>query len=390
MKKRLTVLALAFAMVLTMSASVFAAGNGQNSGEGGVDSYSAGEAKIVKYLQVAENVTPPTTTFYFKIDPAPVTGAAKKAYSAEASDYPAAKTVSISVAQISGSTNYKGVKAISEIFTAADFDNAGEYTFTVTEVKDANGTALTAADDANGWTYAKDSYTLRLIVDKEKHIDDVTVQKPNGDKVDASDDDPEEEGDNPTPAASNGGFTFTNNYTKLVDTHPEPNPDYDPENPDDPNNPQFLTKEGALKVEKLVEGEYGDLTKDFEFTVNVTLPDDVMGYTADDLATNTPADKAIANGESFVYNVLPAGSKITIRETPVTGYTATYAGTKNTVNDGQEFVLSEEGQFVKVTNTFDDESVTPTGIIINNLPYVLLIGLALGGIVLFSRKRRYE
>ena len=54
------------------------------------------------------------------------------------------------------------------------------------------------------------------------------------------------------------------------------------------------------------------------------------------------------------------------------------------------YLVGEKGAYTNVTNEFQDENVTPTGIIINNLPYVLLIAIAFAGIVLFSRKRRYE
>ncbi len=378
MKKKLTVLALAFAMVLTMSASVFATADGVNSGDNnGADSYLPGSAKLVKYLTIAENVTVPTETFAFTFTPVEVSPANDMTVPAASHPAVSATIASSALSQIDDSTNYKAELTIASIFDGKTFPRAGEYTYTVAETEGST----------TGMTYSSDSYTLRLIVDKDGNIDDVTVQKgENGDKVDPTDVDPEEASDDNKPSGSTSGFTFTNNYVKLVDTHPEPNPDYDPT---DPDSPEFLTKEGALKVEKLVTGEYGDYTKDFNFNVNVDIPDNTTGYT---LADNEPSDKAIKSGESFSYAVLPAGSKITITETEANqaGYTTTAEGTKNAVTLGTEFVLSEDGQFVKVTNAFDDESVTPTGIIINNLPYVLLIGLALGGIVLFSRKRRYE
>ena len=371
MKKRLAVLVLAFAMVLTMGASVFA--TGQNSGDnGGATTYNKTEAQLVLYVKSAKDVTLQTETFAFTFTPVEVTPA--KDWTVPAASHPAvsASIASSDLAEVSGTeTNWKATLSIDSIFNGVTFPRAGEYTYTVAET----------AGSTTGMTYSSESYTLRLIVDKDGNIDDVTVQKgTDGDKVDPTDVTPEDNSPTPTPSASNGGFTFTNNYVKVVETHPE----------EDPDNPgQYLTKNGALEVKKVVKGEYADYTKDWAFTVTVTLPDNASDF---DLATNTPSDTALKNGESFVFAKLPAGSKITITETDANqgGYTTTFKGTKNNVANATQFVLSEDGQFVEVTNEFDDSSVTPTGIIINNLPYILLIGLALGGIILFTRKRRYE
>jgi hypothetical protein len=82
------------------------------------------------------------------------------------------------------------------------------------------------------------------------------------------------------------------------------------------------------------------------------------------------------------------GTKIAVEEAAVDGYTQYF--TTSADQNATTVLVGEDGAYAVCRNDFDDTKVTPTGIIINNLPYVLLIGLALGGIVLFSRKRRYE
>ena len=45
---------------------------------------------------------------------------------------------------------------------------------------------------------------------------------------------------------------------------------------------------------------------------------------------------------------------------------------------------------VAYTNTFDDASVSPTGILINNAPYIILALVAAGGMTFYVVKKRKE
>ena len=73
MKKRLTVLALAFAMVLTMSASVFAVDDNANAATASqIDTPAA--AKLVKYVKIPDGATNPNPTYTFKFTPTAKTG----------------------------------------------------------------------------------------------------------------------------------------------------------------------------------------------------------------------------------------------------------------------------------------------------------------------------
>lgn len=447
MKKRLTVLALAFAMVLTMSASVFAAGDGANTGKtGGADSYAPGSAKLVKYAQIPEGVdltkeamANKTFSFHFAATD-PTAPATTKNYAVPKADF-SAKDFTITSEKLSVAEKWTSAgvdetqnkvwsKPISEIFANYEFPRAGEYTFTVTETTNT-GAALT---DADNWTYAKDSYTLRLVVKNDpttddpdkKTITDVTVENDEGKKVDPTDvtpgdnpDDPDT-GDviEPDPTDSNGGFTFTNLYKPTVTKHDEPkqpNPDPNPENPQNPGDiakdePNLKEDNGAFELDKFVLGEYGDQTADWNFPVTVTLPKSdpkfnvvksgnltggALTKDADNERVYTGTITLKHNG-TFVIGELPVGTKIKVAENgPVTGYTQ-LMDTKDadegdaTLEAGYTITVTEDGGYAICRNSFDDTSITPTGIIINNLPYVLLIGIALGGIVLFSRKRRYE
>ena len=409
MKKKLTVLALAFAMVLTMSASVFATGaNAGNTGATDKD-YNSSEAKLVKYLQVAEGITLPTETFTFTFTPA----ASKTSdYAVPAGDF-TETSAEIAVSDMSKATgsgdadtnNQIGSKTIAEIFDGYSFPRAGEYTFDVAETVPASAennvvtTTDTAAGKTTKMTYSSDTYQLHLIVDKDGNIDDVTVQDEGGTKVDATDVDPSNNTGGATTTSSNGGFTFTNKYTKSITKHDEPkNPNPDPV-PDDDTNPgdtpkdidktDKLSDQGAFELDKYVLGQYGDHTQDFTFTVTVDLPASDKDFTLPDgWVDGTAKDVNLQHEGNFKFAELPMGTKVTVEEADVSGYTKSFTTSQS--DNGLIILVGENGGYAICRNDFDDTSITPTGIIINNLPYVLLIGLALGGIVLFSRKRRYE
>lgn len=71
------------------------------------------------------------------------------------------------------------------------------------------------------------------------------------------------------------------------------------------------------------------------------------------------------------------------------------AGTSTSAAEGVALSVTNaevgnDGGYVYIVNTFDDSSVTPTGIIINNLPYVLMVGIPVAGFaVMFANKRRH-
>lgn len=474
MKKRLAVLVLAFAMVLTMSASVFAAGPNSGKNNGAATS-APGDAALVKYAQIPEGVTfndtLNNTTFTFTFTPyAP----SNDKYGVPVQNDPqlegywgsVTKSIKVSdMTKAAGNANYGtdadadtenrvGTLTIASIFTGYTFPRAGEFTFKVKET-----------GSATNWTYSADEYLVRLVVDNGKNIDDVTVQElePNGNNDDPDTPDVDESktpgakvnpedvkpGDNkkpddpsttdvdesklePSPADSLGGFTFTNLYQPTVTTHDEPSKDPDgdgpgtPKNPDpDPTNPSTPAEidktdptnvGGAFVLDKYVLGEYGDQSFGWTFPVTLTLPKNDPNFDvakANNL-TNGSLTKdpdngrvysgtiTLKHGQEFKITELPIGTKIQVVESngSKTGYTALFTSSKTTTvtagvsnapaTTAIEVLVTDKGGYVITRNSFDDTSITPTGIIINNLPYVLLIGIALGGIVLFSRKRRYE
>ncbi|VKU85262.1 phosphate-transport permease PitB [Streptococcus pneumoniae] len=197
---------------------------------------------------------------------------------------------------------------------------------------------------------------------------------------------------------------FDNTYTK--DASKEPNPD-------DPSQVDPNAK--ALTITKKVDGASGDKTRDFQFHIKIQLPSTNKtaetpvtniivkhGSKSEVLAVVTPADTVeynftLKDGETFTVEQLPAGSKYTVTETGVAGYTdssiyttngaeQTSQGQKNVDFTLTDILIGEKKNDNKVTNKIDD--VTPTGLLIDNLPFILMIGLGLAGFVVLSKKRR--
>lgn len=171
-----------------------------------------------------------------------------------------------------------------------------------------------------------------------------------------------------------------------------------------------------LVINKVVTGAQGDKTKKFDFEVTFKAPTYLpAGKTANnvlDEITATPtgatdvAWKAAAadgsrtitfkaaNSESVKFTNVVAGTTYTVKETDVTGYTKSYSSVSNggaATSASENVLIGENANTGTMTN--DYTSVSPTGILINNLPYVLLIGvplIALAAWFVMRRKRAYQ
>ncbi len=263
----------------------------------------------------------------------------------------------------------------------------------------------------------------------------VTTYTGTGDKVnsdvtdpteDPSDDNDDEDvdQDEKTKTGKNGvdlyGVVFDNSYTKTVKDVVTPDPD-------DPTQGSY----GALGITKTVTGDYGDKTAEFPFTITLTKPKNWTGtavtaniYTgttkgADiSIDYNEPYSFKLTDGQALVFAELPAGTSYSVDELldKTTGegaaatydvvnhdkYTASYSwidddtAAAKTATKGAHLALESAGLIddddaknaAYYTNAFDDTSVTPTGILINNLPYIVLALVAVGGLCAYVIVRR--
>lgn len=408
--KKLATLALSTMVVASMgSTAAFAATPQDNDTRNALDS-----AYLVKYLQMEEGVENPSEDFEFS-------------FTATDSNNPAIGNVKINPSTVSKGKkdggSVVGKKSISEI-VGNTFNSvpAGVYSYEVKEVKGSK----------SGVSYSEEKYQLNIFVKNntetgKTEIEGANVEKktgPNeGKKVDPTIDDPTdpEQKENKTDDVTTTtqeveGFSFTNSFTKDVEK---------------PNDPTDDTKNGAFSVKKIVEGKYADKTNGFNFTLTLTAPATFKsnpqgGYEYIDAKgtkqslefgadkTWTATGLSLADTKSISFTKLPAGTTFelteeltgdkansaiksadqytpTVAQTIETG-TVTGSGTKAANAKVSKGLISDStnGNQVTYTNTVVDNDVTPTGIVINNLPYVLLIVIALGGIVLFTRKKREE
>ena len=359
MSKKLLSLVLAATMTLGMGAAAFAA-----DGDGVTPSPIA-TSKMVKELTVAEGVVPPTDfTFSFT---------AVKSDTASVADHPEIGVKTITVAQDDTTkTLYKGEIALSDLFTIDSFPHAGEYVYTVKETTEGYENK-TEGDVKKTLVVDDTEYTVRVYVkngEEGLEFAGVTVAKPKAegegeDKVD------------PT----NDGFKFSNKYEEEI----------------------VPADDGAvLTVTKTISGAYADKTKTFPITVELTIPEVNDAATAVELAADskgtlngTTVSAELTNDESIKFSKLPAGTTFVVKETQdslykskTTGYvkvkdTAYVAGDVNKVGEGP---VTKAGNEVTIENNRED--VIPTGILINNLPYFLLVVFAFAGVAYMQMKKR--
>lgn len=363
MKNRKTLCAflLTGAMVLGMGTSVFADGEATNNVPtiGGVGTeQSPAEPTITKRLELADGITVPDMTFKFNV-------------TAVTQGAPAASIGDISFSNSDSKGNLTDRKYAIEKqmkITFGAFPHAGQYEYTVTEQSD---TYTPSTDGKDSVAYSNDSYTLLVNVangsNDNLYVQSVTAKKEN---------------------VKQDKILFTNTYTKTT----------------------------SLTISKITTGDLADKTKDFDFKITFMKAgtDDTGTFTGkigDETVTcqtGVAQDFKLHDNEKLVFENIPAGTHYKVEEVgALDGYTPSVSVVENgtqTVNgktengngtgvtsepDGKEHCLAGEGENkVEFTNTYRE--VALTGVIMNNLPFLLLIGVGVCalGLLAFSKKRR--
>lgn len=385
MKKKLAAGLLSAALTLTMylglGTTVFAE-TGDN----------VTEAAITKNLQMDTNVTIPAATFTFLVEKASLDGSTADAELAKMPEI-GEKTIQFQAADTNAviekdaGTGVKNVKKqTGNILPAANsFPHAGVYKYKVTEKS-------YTAPEGTDMNSSRAEFSMEIYVKNGTGgltIDGVYVNYVKNDAGIAA-------GGKVDPTPGTGGdvsdWTFVNKFTKNG-SHDDPDP-----------------ARGALKIAKTVAGDMGDKTNQFHFTLTLNelsaLEADNASYTgeihraADSTATatevtlskNAPASFTLADGEYLTFANLPVGTVYTVSETEKgqDGYTTTVEtfsnGAKSTSET--EVLVSEKANSVGYTNT--KAGTVPTGILVNNLPFVLLILVAVcgfAGCIVFRRRK---
>lgn len=291
---------------------------------------------------------------------------------------------------------------LSEKITFGAFTEAGKYEYTV---KESATTVPTVTDSAyEKLIMSKAEYTMDVYVvednDGNFNIEKIIVTKTkNDDGTDADGGKVDIGGDD----AGKNGFNFVNTYVQEAGTGTP-----DPTKPD----PDY-TKYGALNVSKKVIQNVTDTaelpTKKFDFTANFEFPagtdaatlGGVKGNGSDVTLKNGQCTFQLGHNENMKFTGLPVGTKITVTEAAKANYKGsakvTINGVEQTAITATKYneeikvenkKLGQKKNTVDVTNRFNN--VPTTGIIMNTLPYVLMVVLcvaALFGFVAFKRKK---
>lgn len=279
------------------------------------------------------------------------------------------------------------------ILNGKKFPAAGVYTYEVKESQDGD-----KGENQYGLTCSDAEYEMKVYVKNGTngtYVYSVTVlpvKDDNGQDIDNA------QKVDPTPDQSDGtsNFVFTNSFTKKA------------------GGDEAGAK--SLTITKNVAGDYGDKTRQFLFTVSIELPSYVDSsinyegkvgdktYTFNNGNEFTCDDVMLADGDVLEFSDLPAGTKYSVIETGTQNYTASANVIQNGIptdipqgDKGQNYTIEDkmigEGKNeLTVTNTHDANSVTPTGIIINNLPFVLMVVVAGSGLALYvvSKRRSHQ
>lgn len=360
------VVAGAMTMGLAMPTSVFATG--------GDTATKTTEAYISKTFntEVGKN-----ETFSFKATPVP------------------GNTEEVTIPDINFTESETGTTTKRAKVLFPEWTDAGKYEYTVTETG-----ATPAITDTKHQTMimSKAEYTMDVYVSNSGsgfEISNIIVNKKKDDKGTAA------TGKVDISNTDKNGFKFTNTYVQEAGTG------IDPTNPD----PTYA-KDGSLNVTKAIEANGGtvDTSKMFDFTAKFTFPTgtdantlggvkDADGHVISIDENGTYTFKLTAN-KNMKFTGVPVGTKINVTESA----TPNYKGSAKSVFNGQaqtdvvadkyneaitvENTLGQKQNKVDVTNTYN--YVPTTGIIMNTLPYVLMIalcGAALMAFVAFKRRR---
>lgn len=347
-KKKIGALVLAGTMMFSMGTSVFAEETIPT-----VD--KTGQVSITKDFVMAEGIGTLASTFKFT-----ATSTTEGAPKATISD--------ITFVGTENGTTEQGIKTVSKnsniIFDT--FPHAGEYVYTVKETQES----------ADGVEYSTDIYTLRVYVkngDSGLEIRNMTAEKGTSDGTEGN---------------KVSEMKFTNTYRK--------------------NAP--------LEITKVTTGDLADKTKDFEFTITIipskTEKNQTVVYTGkigdEEVTVNANQEKTfqLHDRETLKFDSLPAGTRYVVTETGANdGYTPSVTVIENgantvtktansetegisSANEQETNLVGEKDNKVTFTNTY--KSIPLTGIFMNNLPFVIVIGiavLALGTLAVLKKQK---
>lgn len=343
-KKKIGSLILAGIMMLSMGSTVSAE-----------ETQLGKTAQITKDFEMAEGLQVPDVTFSFTAE-------------SEDEDAPTAVIEKITYnGQDNKGDLTEGKYILSKNVTIqfGDWKHAGVYDYTVKETK----------ENADGVTYDESEYVLHVYVknqpDGSVEIETITAEKENKKQAEV---------------------LFTNIYRKNT----------------------------KLEIEKQTTGEYADLTKMFDFEITFTDAATAKGTTYNGEIKKGDADTGrkvtckagekatfqLADDEKLVFSSIPAGTRYIVNEI---GKKDNYTPSVNVTENGTPTVSNKEAQEEqsldssnngknnlagegenKVTFTNKYKEVAITGIVMNNLPFILLVAVAVAAFASLAVMKRHR
>ena len=348
--------ALAFVLALFAPQTALAEESGTGTTDSTVATYALNDnAKITKNINASQLIETVSKTFTFKVE-ATNDGEGVTADQAKAVLTSAGKsTTTVTAAAMGDSWTQKLEVPITNLIPsdANSYTAPGVYYFTITEEAGAAG---------DGVSYSQAKYLVRVSMHALGTIDGITVQKLADDagtnlagqnqavKVD--------------PTA--GGLEFTNTFTAT----------------------------GDLTVNKTITGDFSDTTKQFSVTVNLEFPSWVENGktynvtkpdgTTSTVTVGTGADGKktaqmpveLTNGQNVTLSGRPVGTKYSVVDSGAEGYVTSKTSTEGTETKSGNAVtvtgvVQPNGSQVTVNSSA--QTVSVTGIVIEKVPYLLLI-----------------
>ena len=361
---------------------------------------TSAKVAINKVLNIAEGITTPEATFTFTFTPKTGTSSNGAPYEtiSDSNGKIAAKNVVYSKSDLLQPNQTSIKKDTGNIFESVTYTHAGEYVYTVAETQNVGwAQILKNSVPIDSMTYDNRSYEMHVIV-KNKQSSGVYISSVYFKLVSTSSTakvKPSEKGE------LYKYDLFVNTYRKNAGKITNPN---EP-TPNKPKPENFNPGAKSLVIKKLVEGDSADKTKDFTIKLTFTKAstDDQgtfvgqVGSTSYTFENGKEKTITLHHDQSLVFDNLPAGTRYKLVESGSQGYKATASYNENGVIRNQtgtasadftqtSILVGEKPNDNTITNSLPD--VTPTGLLIDNLPFILMIGLGLAGFVVLSKKRR--
>ena len=361
---------------------------------------TSAQVSINKVLNIAEGITTPEATFTFTFTPKTGTSSNGAPYEtiSDSNGKIAAKNVVYSKSDLLQPNQTSIKKDTGNIFESVTYTHAGEYVYTVAETQNVGWAQILKNSVAiDSMTYDNRSYEMHVIV-KNKQSSGVYISSVYFKLVSTSSTakvKPSEKGE------LYKYDLFVNTYRKNAGKITNPN---EP-TPNKPKPENFNPGAKSLVIKKLVEGDSADKTKDFTFKLTFTKAstDDQgtfvgqVGSTSYTFENGKEKTITLHHDQSLVFDNLPAGTRYKLVESGSQGYKATASYNENGVIRNQtgtasadftqtSILVGEKTNDNTITNSLPN--VTPTGLLIDNLPFILMIGLGLAGFVVLSKKRR--